>query len=93
MATLSVKKLAPPRSMHSTQIIFLLISAPSTQQAHVTLLPVHTKTTMTPKETVTFKKNSEAVLHLNKRTGTYASLFCPHEPSNPSVKDWSVDPI
>merc|ERR1719204_2085049 len=55
------------RSMLSTPTTFPPINAQCTLPVHVTLLPVLTKTTMTPKETVTFKKNSEAVLHSKRR--------------------------
>ena len=67
MVTLSVKKPVLPRSMLLIPTTFLPTNAQCTLPVHVTLLPVLTKTTMTPKETATFKKNSEAVLHSKKR--------------------------
>ena len=67
MVTLSAKKPVLPRSMLLIPTTFPPINAQCTLPVHVSLLPVLTKTTMTPKETATFKKNSEAVLHSKKR--------------------------
>ena len=67
MVTLLAKKLVLPKLMLSTPTIFQPINAPSTPLAHATLHPVHTKTTMTPMETATFKKNFEVVLHSKKK--------------------------
>ena len=68
MVILWAKKLVLPKLMLSTPTIFQPINAPSTPLAHATLHLVHTKTTMTPMETATSKKNFEVVLHSKKRT-------------------------
>ena len=67
MVILLVKKLVLPKLMLSTPTTFQPTNAPFMLLAHATLHPVLTKTTMTPKETAIFKKNSEAVLHSKKR--------------------------